>query len=159
VRCFDTNVKGVFFCCKSVVPHMIQQRHGKIITISSTAGKTGMAGRTLYSATKFAVIGMTQALALELAPYGINVNAVCPGIVYTDLWKEIWNRVRTPDLEDRAGQSLSPKEYFDTRATRVPLGRPQTPQDIGRMVAFLCSEEARNITGQSINVCGGSEFH
>jgi meso-butanediol dehydrogenase/(S,S)-butanediol dehydrogenase/diacetyl reductase len=146
----DVNLKGVFLCSKAVVPHMIERRSGKIINISSTAGRRGLPGKAHYHASKFAVIGFTQCLALELAPYNINVNCVCPGVVDTYMHRE----VLAPHTAKTRG--ITEDEVYSNMEAGVPLGRLQTSEDIGNLVAFLASEEAMNVTGQSINVNGGS---
>jgi meso-butanediol dehydrogenase/(S,S)-butanediol dehydrogenase/diacetyl reductase len=145
----NVNVKGVFLCCKFVAPHMIRNRSGRIVNISSESGKTGERGLAHYCASKFAVIGFTQSLALELAPYNINVNAVCPGMVYTKMWDYLTK------VEDAKTPS---EEKFDQLVEQLmPLGRPQTPEDIANAVLFLCT--SNNITGESLNVTGGHEMH
>jgi len=151
---FAVNAKGTFLCSKAVAPHMMKQRSGKIVNISSGAGKQGRSiGMAHYSASKFAVIGFTQCLALELAPYNINVNAVCPGIVDTPMWRE----VVAPAYAKLWGVTV--EEAFERNVKqRIPLGRPQTPEDIGNIVVFLASNESENITGQSVNVDGGQHF-
>ena len=151
---FAVNAKGTFLCSKAVAPYMMKQKSGKIVNISSGAGKQGRSiGMAHYSASKFAVIGFTQCLALELAPYNINVNAVCPGIVDTPMWSE----VVAPAYAKLWGVSV--EEAFQRNVKqRIPLGRPQTPEDIGNIVVFLASNESDNITGQSINVDGGQHF-
>ncbi len=144
------NLKGVFLCSKAVAPCMIERRSGKIINISSTAGRRGLPGKAHYHASKFAVIGFTQCLALELAPFGINVNCVCPGVVDTYMHREVLvpHAART--------QGLTKDDVYRSMEQSVPLRRLQTPEDIGNAVVFLASEESRNITGQSLNVNGGS---
>jgi NAD(P)-dependent dehydrogenase (short-subunit alcohol dehydrogenase family) len=132
---------------------MIKQRSGKIVNISSIAGKRGSIGQGHYCASKFGVIGLTQTLALELATFNINVNAVCPGIVETYMWTD----VLTPSIAKRS--NLSEKEAWQNVVSRIPLGRPQTPEDIGNLVMFLASDDAKNITGQAINVCGGRRLN
>ena len=145
----NVNAKGVFLCCKAVAPHMIANRSGKIVNISSESGKTGEKGLAHYCASKFAVIGFTQSVALELAPYNINVNAVCPGMVYTKMWEYL---AKTEDAKKPS------EEKFEQLAKQLmPLGRPQTPEDIANAVLFLCI--SHNITGESINVTGGHEMH
>jgi len=153
-RTFDVNVKGVFLCSKAVAPIMIKQGSGKIINIASVAGKTARTpGMTAYSASKFAVVGFTQALARELSSYSIQVNAICPGIVYTKMWEYL-------SVERGKDMGLPPKKAFDRIvADRILLGRPQTPRDIADLAVFLASSAADNITAQSINVCGGIEVH
>jgi meso-butanediol dehydrogenase / (S,S)-butanediol dehydrogenase / diacetyl reductase len=160
-RCFDINVKGTFLCCKHVIPHMTKQGHGKIVNIASIGGKTGVAGRAAYCSSKFAIVGLTQVLAKELGPCNINVNAVCPGFVYTEMWDYIWDKTKAGKAVDVYEiDAASSREFYDKIIKqRVPLGRPQTPEDIGKAVVFLVSDDADNITGQAINVCGGMEVH
>ncbi|MFI5449954.1 MAG: SDR family NAD(P)-dependent oxidoreductase [Candidatus Bathyarchaeia archaeon] len=145
----NVNAKGVFLCCKAVAPHMIRNRSGKIVNISSESGKTGERGLAHYCASKFAVIGFTQSLALELAPYNINVNAVCPGMVYTKMWEYL---TKTQDTK-----TSSEDAFKQAVRDLMPLTRPQTPEDIASAVLFLCLSD--NITGESINVTGGHEMH
>jgi meso-butanediol dehydrogenase/(S,S)-butanediol dehydrogenase/diacetyl reductase len=145
----NVNAKGVFLCCKAVAPHMIRNRSGKIVNISSESGKTGEKGLAHYCASKFAVIGFTQSLALELAPYNITVNAVCPGMVYTKMWEYLTK------VED--AKTPSEEKFAQDVKQLMPLGRPQTPEDIANAVLFLCTSD--NITGESINVTGGHEMH
>ncbi|RMF85517.1 MAG: 3-oxoacyl-ACP reductase FabG [Nitrospinota bacterium] len=148
----NVNAKGVFLCSKAVIPVMQEQRRGKIINISSVAGKRGAANLAVYSASKFAVIGLTQSLAQELAPYNITVNAICPGTVSTAMWSE----VLLPAMS--AQEQISAEEAFQKHvATRIPLGRPQTPEDIGLAVIYLC--QADNVTGTSLIVAGGSTMN
>jgi NAD(P)-dependent dehydrogenase (short-subunit alcohol dehydrogenase family) len=147
----DVNVKGTFLCSKAVIPHMIARRTGRIVNLSSQAGKRGAGGVAHYCASKFAVIGFTQSLAHELGPFNVTVNAVCPGEVDSAMWQEHL----LPALAATAGSKEAAWEKF--MKERVPLGRPQTPEDIGQAVVFLC--RADNITGESINVTGGSEMN
>ena len=147
----NVNLKGVFLCSKAVISHMIDQKGGKIINISSISGKKGGTWLSPYCATKFGVIGFTQSIARELAPYSINVNCVCPGIVFTPLWDKL-AKVFSKKLNMPADKV---KEYY---ASRIPLKRPATPEDIARVVAFLCSDEASYMTGQAVNVTGGEEM-
>lgn len=152
-RMFNVNVKGVYFCTKAVVPHLINKRSGKIVTISSMVGKEGFALLNHYSASKFAVIGMTQGLAKELAPYDINVNAVCPGIVKTNMWG--------PDIVNQISKATGTpdEQVWDGFIDGIPFKRPQTPEDIAHTVAFLASDLSKNITGQALNVSGGAVTH
>jgi len=152
VRVHDVNVKGVFLCCRAVVEHMMERRSGKIINIASMVGKEAIPYFVHYSASKFAVIGITQGLAKELAEYDVNVNAVCPGVVRTPLWEP---------LLDQLSQSkgITRDEAWQEFVDGIPLGRPQDPEDIGEAVAFLASDHARNMTGQGINVTGGMQLH
>jgi NAD(P)-dependent dehydrogenase (short-subunit alcohol dehydrogenase family) len=145
----QVNVKGVFLCSKAVSPTMIAQRQGKIVNIASVAGKRGGPNLAAYCASKFAVIGFTQSLAHELAPYNVTVNAVCPGTIATAMWTEV---LLPPIMNER---SLSQEEAFQGQVKeRIPLGRPQTPEDIGQAVVYLC--QADNVTGISVIVSGGS---
>jgi len=146
---FRVNVDGVFFCCQAVLPGMLGRRRGSIVNIASWNGKLGAPNFGAYSATKAAVISLTQALAREVAASGIRVNAVCPGIVAgTDMRREV----------ERRGQAfgLPPSEE---RARAIPLGRLAEPADVANAVAFLVSDEASYMTGQAINVTGGLWLH
>ncbi len=148
----DVNVKGTFLCSKAVGVHMMQRQSGRIINLSSQAGKSGKAGASAYCASKWAVIGFTQALAEEMGPFNVTVNAICPGEVDTFMWRE----VLTPAIA--AARGITKEEAWDDVAVKnVPMRRPQTVADMGQAVVFLC--KADNITGESINVSGGSEMH
>jgi meso-butanediol dehydrogenase/(S,S)-butanediol dehydrogenase/diacetyl reductase len=149
---FDVNVKGVFLCCKMAAPLMIGQRWGRIVNVSSVSGKEGSANSSAYCASKFAVIGLTQSLAFELAPYSVTVNAVCPGIVDTAMWR----RIISPEYGAKWGVSAE-EAFARVVHENIPLGRPQTPEDIGEAVLYLC--RSRNVTAQSLNVCGGMVVH
>jgi len=145
----SVNVKGVFLCSKAVIPTMVGQKRGKIVNIASIAGKRGGPNSAAYCASKFAVIGLTQSLAQELAPHNITANAVCPGSLYTAMWTEV---LLPPIMAQR---NLSAEEAFQRRAEEsIPLGRPQTPEDIGHAVVYFC--QADNVTGTSLIVAGGS---
>jgi NAD(P)-dependent dehydrogenase (short-subunit alcohol dehydrogenase family) len=151
-KAIAVNMTGNFLVCKAVIKNMIERRTGKIINISSIDGKIGKAKRAAYCSTKFGVLGLTQSLALELAPYGINVNAVCPAGTAT------WGGRGGQEIYDEMKQGLSETEAMDkvySQGQQIPLGRPGRPADIANMVAFLASSESDYITGQAINVCGG----
>jgi NAD(P)-dependent dehydrogenase (short-subunit alcohol dehydrogenase family) len=153
---YTVNLLGTFYCCKAVYDIFVKQKHGKIVNISSIAGKTGSPFLPHYSAIKAGIINFTQALAKELAPYNINVNCICPGLIYTPLWESLGSLLASnlPNIYP----NKSPREVFLTTVEHsVPLKREQTPEDIANLTLFLCSEAARNITGQAINVCGGAE--
>ena len=147
----DVNAKGFYLVTKAVVPHMIGNRHGKIVNVSSRSGKEGQPCLSHYAASKFAILGFTQALAKELAQYDINVNAVCPGVIRTPLWDGI--------LDTRSKREGMPREQiFNNWVDSVPLKSPQTPEDIANLVLFLSSEVSKNITGEAININGGSRM-
>jgi NAD(P)-dependent dehydrogenase (short-subunit alcohol dehydrogenase family) len=139
------NVEGVFIASRAVLPHMIARRSGAIINLASWAGKTGNPYFAGYSASKFAVIGLTQALAREMATHGIRVNAICPGIV-------VDTAMRTA-LEAQQRQYGLPQTA--QREKQIPLGRVSVPEDVARAAAFLASDEAGYITGESLNLSGG----
>jgi NAD(P)-dependent dehydrogenase (short-subunit alcohol dehydrogenase family) len=139
------NVEGVFSMSRAVLPHMIARHSGSVINLASWAGKTGPANFAGYGASKFAVIGLTQALAREMAPHGIRVNAICPGIVVdTAMRTSIEAQQRRYGLPETA-----------ERARSIPIGRVSVPDDVARITAFLASDEASYITGESINLSGG----
>ena len=147
------NVKGVFLCCRAVARQLIAQgQGGKIINISSTAGKRGYARFGAYCASKFAVIGLTQSLAMELASHRINVNAICPGLVNTERVGHIASAVIKGDLSDQEKRDL----HVARTESSVPLGRIAHGSDVARMSAFLASSEADYLTGLAINVSGGA---
>ena len=152
-RVMDINARGVFLTTRALAPRLIAQKSGRIINICSVVGETGVAMIVQYAASKFAVRGMTQCLAAELAPYGITANNICPGIVVT----ELMDAGVVPQFGALAGQT-SEQAWESLRAT-IPLGRFQTPADIGAVATFLASEAAQNITGASFNVDGGAEMH
>lgn len=147
-RVMNINAKGVYLVTRAVVRHMIAARYGKIVNISSRSGKDAQAGVVHYGASKFAVLGLTTGLAKELAPYNINVNAICPGIIHTAMFERV--------MDDRSVRlGISREEIFRQMVEATPLKRPQEVEDIANVVLFLSSEVARNITGESINVNGG----
>jgi NAD(P)-dependent dehydrogenase (short-subunit alcohol dehydrogenase family) len=147
------NVKGVFLCSQAVARHLIAQgTGGKIINMSSVTGKRGSARFAAYSASKFAVIGFTQSLAQELAPYQVNVNAICPGLVDTERIAHLASVLMPDNLS--ADEQLS--EYARRSEAAVPFGRLAEGTDVAKMAAFLASDEAAYLTGVSITVAGGS---
>lgn len=151
-RVFDVNIRGVYLMTRAALPHMLMRKYGKIINISSYVGKEGVPNFSHYCATKFAVTGLTQSLAREYAAYDLNINAVCPGVVRTPLWE------RNLEIMSKE-QGNTPDEAFAKFCEPIPLKRPQTPHDIGNVVAFLASDISRNMTGQAINVTGGLQVH
>jgi NAD(P)-dependent dehydrogenase (short-subunit alcohol dehydrogenase family) len=163
---FNVNLRGLFFCLQAVARQMVAQipdevkqagradrSYGKIVNLSSIAGRKGRPFDPAYSATKWGVISVTQSAALYLAPYNVNVNAVCPGLVPTPMWENI-DRVQGVQR-----QGLRPGEWMDKTINSIPLKRASTPADIAAAVSFFCSSDADYITGQALNVDGGVEMN
>jgi len=155
--CYEVNLKAVVICSEAVAPHMMERRSGKIVNISSIAGRRGGAGIPQYSASKAACISYTQSLAVMMAPYEVRVNAICPGIIWTPLWAQLAERIKSanPALANVEGQDVMLRSV----EASMPLKRPQTPEDIGYAVCFFVSDRAKNITGQALNVDGGSAMN
>lgn len=151
-RVMDVNVRGVFLTTRAVVPVLLSQGTGRIINISSVVGQTGKGMVLPYTASKHAIVGITQGLAEELAAHGITVNTVCPGVVETDLHSAV-----VPGFASLQGTTV--EQGWDWFRAKIPLQRFQTARDIGEMVAFLACDRARNITGAAFNVDGGWEMH
>lgn len=150
--CYEVNVKGIWVMTRALTPHFRERGGGKVINIASIAGREGGAGMAHYNASKAAAISVTQSLAKDLGAMNVNVNAVCPGLLWTDMWRHLEAQIggdATPEVVDRR------KIFERYLETNCPLRREQTPEDIGNTVAFFASEEARNITGQALNVDGG----
>lgn len=145
---FAVNCRGTFLCDQAAAKQMIKQKGGKIINCASIAAHAGFSLLSAYSATKFAVRGLTQALAKELGPYGITVNAYCPGIVGTDMW-ELIDEKMGPYLNLGKGEVL--KEYTKL----ITMGRVQTPEDVANFVSYLASPDSDYMTGQSVMIDGG----
>jgi len=135
---FESNFGGTVNAIDAVLPYMINRKHGSIVTISSVWGIAGASCESIYAASKAAVIGLTKSLSQELAPSGIRVNCVAPGVIGSGMTMTAFH-----------GAEL------DTLRERVPLGRLGTPEDVAELTAFLCSEKASYITGQVIEVGGG----
>lgn len=145
-----TNLYGPFFYSRAVLSDMLNKGWGRIINISSISGKVAEIHGAAYSASKFALNGFTQALALEVASKGITVNAICPGWVKTEMAKQ--------QLEDEKWcklNAIDPAESEEIARLSVPQMRFIEPTEVAELVAWLCSDAAKGITGQSINVCGG----
>jgi len=144
------NAKGVFLSCQAALPALERRGGGAIINIASIAGKNGSPGLAHYCASKFAVVGFTNALAKEVARIGIRVNAICPGILRTQMWEYLAENLK------REGETR--EQSWDRYVSDlIPTGRAQTPEDIGQLAVYLAS--APNVTGQAINVDGGIELH
>ena len=151
------NTTAVFLCTKYAGREMVRLGNGgRVVNIASNAGKQASADGAAYSASKFAVIGLTQASAMDLAPHGITVNAVCPGPINTDRMS-YWER------DQAAERGLTQEEFraqvVAASADRTPLGRIAEPEDVANLVAFLAGPDSSLITGQSYNVNGGILFH
>ncbi|MUG72328.1 glucose 1-dehydrogenase [Paenibacillus validus] len=149
-RVFNVNLKSVYLLSRRVAKNMINNnvKNGKIITISSQASKIGELGNGPYSASKAGVNSLTQVLGLELAEYGIAVNAVCPGYVNTEMIQQVFQK-RGPI------EGMTPKEYEETLTSQVPMKRMAEPEEIAEFMLFLSSEKANYITGVSLTIAGG----
>ena len=175
---YELNLKSHVMLSHAVTPYFIKQRSGKIVNISSIAGRMPDPGQMPYSAMKAADISITWSLARALAPYNITVNCVCPGFVYTPLWErgaiayltmareaaraakkkgEKLPAFPSLNLEDVDLESMTPREFWLKYIVlpNTPNGREQTPEDIGKAVLFFVSDDARNVTGQVLHVDGG----
>lgn len=136
-RCFAVNVKGAYNAVQAVLPDMLHAHAGSIVTVSSMWGLRGASCEAVYSATKAALIGLTRSLALELAPSGVRVNCVAPGVIDTDMVRALG------------------RETLDELAKTTPLGRLGTPEDVAAAISFLAGDEASFITGQILTADGG----
>lgn len=132
-----TNLTGVFYCSKLVIPEMAKQKSGRIINVCSVVGQIGNFGQANYAAAKAGILGFTKSLALEVASKGITVNAVCPGFIDTDMVRKLDSQIKEELLQ------------------RIPLRRFGYPQEVAELIAFLASERSSYITGQTFNINGG----
>jgi NAD(P)-dependent dehydrogenase (short-subunit alcohol dehydrogenase family) len=149
---FAVNVVGVLNCCRAAAPRMRERRGGRIVNIASQTGKVPWPRMGAYSASKAAVINLTQCLALELAPWRILVNCVCPGTM--------WSESGMTDVvlsREAAARGESLEDALAARARTIPLGRLGTPEDVGAMVAWLASDEVAFTTGAALNLTGGEQ--
>ncbi len=148
----DINLKGAFFGCQAAVRRMLPRQQGVILNMSSQSGKEGNSHYAAYCASKFGIIGLTQSLAVEFARQGIRVNALCPGVVFTALWEE--------QMADYARKrNIKPEEVRAYMEEKIPIGRACTPLDVAQTAVYLASDMAANVTGQAINISGGSVMH
>ena len=149
-KVMDVNTKGVFLCCQEAIARIRRHgRGGRLINTASGQARQGFVFTPHYAASKFGVVGITQSLAKEVAKEGITVNAICPGIIETDMWvynDEAWGKL----LGD-----YKPGELMAEWVRNIPMGRAGTGEDVAGLVAFLASADAAYITGQTINVDGG----
>jgi len=148
----NVNAKAVFFATQAVLPTMIAQKRGAIVSLASMAGKIGNRNNLPYNASKAAVISMTKSLALAHAADGIRVNCVCPGFVETDMWTYV-------SREQGKLMGLTPEEFTRQRASQVPLGRMERPEDVASVIGFLVSSKSGYMTGQALSVDGGLVMH
>ena len=139
-RVIDVNLNGFFYCTRRVIEGMVMNHHGRIVNISSISGQTGFSGMVNYAAAKSALIGVTKALATELAPKHITVNAVAPGIILTDM--------------ARQADECTPERLKDINS--IPMRRLGTPEEVAYLVSFLCSNRANYISGQIIGINGAA---
>ena len=146
------NAKAVFFASQAVLPTMIAQKSGVIVSLASMAGKIGSTNNLPYNASKAAVISITKSLALAHAADGIRVNCVCPGFVETDMWTTVCTELG-------ALSGVPAAEFTRRRLATVPLGRMERPEDVANVIGFLVSSKAGYMTGQAISVDGGLVMH
>lgn len=137
IRVNEVNVNGVFFCCRTVVPHMIQNGYGRIVNMASVAGKEGNANSSGYSASKAAVIGFTKALARETIRSGVIVNSVAPAAVRTAIFDQLT------------------QQHIDAALSKIPMGRFGKPEEIAALVAWACTEECSFTSGAAFDLSGG----
>ena len=148
----SVNAKAVFFASQAVLPTMITQKRGAIVSLASMAGKVGSRNNLPYNASKAAVVSMTKSLALAHAADGIRVNCVCPGFVETDMWTSVAR-------EQSKLLGLTAEEFTRQRASQVPLGRMERPEDVAHVIGFLVSSKSGYMTGQALSVDGGLVMH
>lgn len=150
----ETNLTSAMVATSSVIGDMKSRGWGRIVNISSISGRVAEAYGAAYSSSKFGMIGLTQAAALESARFGVTVNAVCPGWVATRMAYDQFQDPKWCELLE-----LPPNDAEELSKLSVPQGRLIDPEEVAGLVSFLCSEDARGITGQSINICGGLSLH
>ena len=149
-RVLDVTLNGVFYCCRAAGKIMEEQESGSIVNISSINGQNPAALVVAYNVAKAGIISLTRTLALELAAYGVRVNAICPGPIYTDFNKKLMD-------QRRKSLNITEEEMIERIRSSIPLGRWGEPEDIAATVAFLCSPDASWITGEVLRVSGGLE--
>ncbi len=144
----DVNYTGVFVCTKAIAPIFKQQRAGRLINMSSIAGRTGFKNSLAYCSNKAAVIGLTRAAAMDLAPYNVTVNAICPGTIMTDM-------VRKVDEDICRNENWPQGTHIQNKCQQIPMQRLGSIEEVAGVAAFLASEDASYVTGQTIAVDGG----
>jgi NAD(P)-dependent dehydrogenase (short-subunit alcohol dehydrogenase family) len=147
------NLRTTFTTTKAAIPHLERSGSASIVNISSVAGLVPSVAMPAYAAAKAGAISLTRTLALELGPNDVRVNAICPGLLYTRAWKVLASNIQKslPKYADKEPYQV----FLEIVKGQTPLGREQTPEDVGKLTAFLCSDDARNITGQVIALDGG----
>ena len=151
-RTLRVNLKGAYIGCQAAIRRMLPRKHGVILNMSSQSGKVGNSHYAAYCASKFGMIGLTQSLAVEFAGEGIRVNALCPGVVFTPLWQ-----AQKKDYARK--RHLKPEEVRSYMEKTIPMGRLCSPADVARTAVFLAGDEGTYITGQAINISGGTVMH
>lgn len=144
----DTNLNGMYLMTKEVMRHIADNSGGRIINISSVLGKFGVPGYTAYCATKHGMIGFTRALALEVISRGITVNTICPGWVDTEMAAQGIN-------ESAALQGITPEQFKAQAVAAIPIKRFLEADEVAALVCYIASDQAKGVTGQAINICGG----
>lgn len=148
---FAVNATGVFLMCRAFAPHMRERKYGKIINLASLAARRANENVPHYCASKAACMNLTMSLAKEMAPHNVNVNAINPGLLWTNLWEKGHGVIIGAETDRPA------RRVFDEFVqAAVPLGREQTPDDVGHMAVYLASDESRNVTGQGLLLAGGA---
>lgn len=150
-RIMDVNTAGPFHLCQAVLPVMVDQGYGRVINIASSAGKWASRNQAVYNMSKHALIGMTRCLAMEYASHGITVNALCPGLVHTDMSAAL-------ESEQATAGGVSAEQVHQAMLNRIAIGRYLEADECGPLAVLLASEESAGMTGQSIMVDGGMVF-
>ena len=154
IKTLQVNLIGVNNINQAVLRYMIPKRSGKIVNVASAKARQGSSLIAHYSSSKFGVIGLTQSIAMSVAKYDINVNSICPGVLRSPIMETV-----VKDIVSQSNGTKTEEEIWDSYAKGMLLGRLQEPKDVGDAALFLCSDMAKNITGQSLNVDGGMNFN